>query len=90
MGMGGDWDGDSGIFVVGGGFGLWLVSCMVCFRLLDWDLDWDSGFGFGFWVFGLAWMGMGMPEGMGIPDTCGLLYILCIDKHTQKSIKSYT
>ena len=46
----------------------------------------SGGFGIGFGiVFVFAWMGYRITG-----DTCGLLYILCIDKHTQKSIKSYT
>ena len=70
--MGGDWDGDSGIFVVGGGFGLWLVSCMVCFRLLDWDLDWDLDLDSGcwLWLLGGFWFGLGGVFGMdGDGDT---------------------
>ena len=63
--------------------GIWW---MLGFR---WDLVDLVGFLRG--VAGMVgfWLGM---EGMGITgDTCGLpLYILCIDKHTQKPIKSYT
>lgn len=41
-------------------------------------------------VLGLFLFLFGWDTGYRIPDTGGLLYILCIDKHTQKSIKSNT
>ena len=49
----------------------------------------------GFWWVGEWWGWFGLQDvglvfGGGDMRVCGLVYILCIDKHTQKLIKSYT
>ena len=75
--------------------GFWILACGDGFRLLDGDGGGDNG-GIldsvvGFRLLDNGGVGLeGMMFGVGILAYGGLLYILCIDKHTQKSIKSYT
>ena len=95
MWRGWGWDGDfcGGLLVWVGrvilGLDLDLVFVFVLGLVFVWIVD---GFGFGFGGLDCVWFWdcFCLDTGYRIPDTGGLLYILCIDKHTQKSIKSNT